>query len=190
MNITGPAPQSRENDRIDQANDRTGLCLSDALDRHRLITAVVITDQIEPETLGRFVEHPLRGFGFLEQFANFGLRRHLDDQRPVEKRDHLIHFDEIARVCHRNDEGGSLDGERHKVVAEHQINGRRAQQLHIQMSVFQVYELVPVALGQGPRVFGPVYFPARIIYRTDGLFLLHDALPGRGTLAREPGNQC
>ena len=104
MNVAGSPLERGKDDRVHQPDDRTGLFLRDLLDRDRFVAALVFTNQLELEAFGRFLQHALRGFRFLQQVLNFGKRSDIDDQRPAEQRRDFVDDDEIARIRHRNDE--------------------------------------------------------------------------------------
>ena len=86
VDVTGAALERGEDDRVHEPDDRTRFFLGDLFDRDGLVTGFVFTYQIELESFRRFFQHPLRGFGFLQQVLNFRKRRNVDDQGPPEKR--------------------------------------------------------------------------------------------------------
>ena len=81
VNIAGSPLERREDDRVDQADDRAGFFLRDLFDRDRFVAALIFTNELQLETFGRLFQHALRGFRLLQQILNFGKRRNLDDQR-------------------------------------------------------------------------------------------------------------
>ena len=158
VNITGPPLERRKNDRVDETNNRAGFFLRDLFDRDRLFTAFVFANKIQLETLGRLFQHALRRLRFLQQVLDFRERSDFDGERTAQQRRHFIDHHEIARIRHGDHERRSFDPQRNDIVAEHQIDLNRPEQLEIEMNPFEIDKLVAVPLCQPLRGSAVFFF--------------------------------
>ena len=149
------APLERvEDGRVDQLDDRRDVAVGgrEAVDRQRLVLIVLVADHVEREALGHLFEHALRLLGLLEQIGDLRERRHLDAQLLVEQQRQLVDQPQVARIGQGDIERAVLRVQRHEVVAEHQIDRDRAEQLVIDRPFAQVDVFAAVASRQRVRL--------------------------------------
>ena len=101
------------------------------VDGERLVRVAFFADHVEREAFGDLFEHALRLLGLLEQLGDLRERGDLDAQLLVQQQGQLVDQVEVARIGERDIERPVLRLHRHEVVAEHQVDRDRAEQVVI-----------------------------------------------------------
>ena len=152
VNVGGAALESGEDGGVDQADDGADVFFAgQLLDGDVFVGVFVAGEHVEGEPFAGFVEHALRLLGFLQQVGNLRERGHAGDDAMAEQAGDLVEHHQARRVADRNHQrvGLLLDG--HEVVAEHQLDRHRAQQVVLDLEVLQVDELGVIARAPAPR---------------------------------------
>ena len=153
MDVGGATFESREDGGVDQPDDGTDVFVAgQLLDGDVFVGGSVFAgDDVEGEPFAGFVKHALRLLGLLQQVSDLRERGDARDDAMAEQAGDFVEHHEPRGIADRNDEhiGLLLDG--HEVVAEHQFHGHRAQQVVLDLEVFQINKLGVIACCQAPQ---------------------------------------
>jgi len=94
----------------------------------------------------------LRRLRLLEDLLDRGGGPDHDVDGRAEQQLELVDHENVGRVGHDDLEAGGGAHPRHEVVAEHQVDRDRAEQLGVDLEVLEIDVLDPDALGQAPRL--------------------------------------
>ena len=172
---------------VHQLDDRR-LIGGEAVDRERLFPGlVVLEDDLDPELLRRLFEHALRRLALLEDLLDRAGRADDDLDRGAEQELELVDHEHVGRIGDDDLQAGRGAIPRDEVVAEHQVDGDRAEELGVDLEVGEIDVLDADPLGEPPRLelLGED-FPAGL--RVDQNARPPRLIPRRTSTIRPPGS--
>ena len=146
MDIAGAALNRVEEGRVDEFDDRRRIG-GDLVEREDLLAFFVLLNQLDPEVLGRLVEHPLHALGLLQDLLDGSTRADLGLHGPTEQGLELVHLDDVRRVRHDDDEAPVLLRLGDEEIAEHELEGHGPEEVVVDPEARDVDELEPVHTG-------------------------------------------
>ena len=152
MNIGGAAFERGEDRGIDQPDDRADVFFAgQLLDRDVFVGVVFASEHIEREPFAGLVEHALRLLRLLQQIGDLRERGDAGDDAMTEQAGNFVEHHQPRRIAYGDDEHVRLLLDGHEVVAEHQFDGHRAQQVVLNFEVLQIDELGVIAKRRALR---------------------------------------
>ncbi len=122
----------------------------DLVDREDLVPFLVLPEELDLEGLGGLLEDPLGPLAPLEGLLDGRGGPHRGLDRGLENEAQLVHHRDVGGVRHHQHEALSLPAVGQEVVAEHQLDRNRLQDLGVGGEGGHVHELEPVAPGELP----------------------------------------
>src|SRR5215475_1441982 len=149
VNVGGAFFERRENDGVDQFDDRRHLVAREPVQIEDLFTLLGFLDQRDAETFGRLLEDALRGVALAQNALDRVPRRHLDLEGDPQLGLQFVEQHEIRRIGHGDDHMAVFATHRNELVPQHQIHRERLHERIIHRGIFQLDEFQAIALGQG-----------------------------------------
>ena len=99
VNIARPSLQRGEDGGVDEADDRTDVLFRrKTFDRDGLVPGLVLTHDVEGETLGSLIEYTLRLFCLFENLFDLHQRRDFGLHPLVQQQANLVDHHQLARI--------------------------------------------------------------------------------------------
>ena len=150
VNVGGAALESGEDGGVDQADDGADVFFAGQLLNGDVFVGVFVAgEHVEGEAFAGFVEHALRLLGLLEQIGDLRERGYAGNDAMAEQAGNLIEHHQPRGIADGDDQRVVLLLDGHEVVAEHQFDGDGAQQVVLNLEVFQVDEFGAIAPAPG-----------------------------------------
>ena len=167
MDVRRAALDGVEENGVDETDDgrRVG---GDAVDGEDLLPVLRLLHQLHAEALGRFVEYPLGGLRFLQDFGDPVCRGHRHLERPRERQLDLVEADHVGWVGHDHVQGLSVALQREELIPQHHLHRYGAEELGVDVKLVQWVKGQIEALGQRPSVL--------LLFLLLGLLVEHDEL--------------
>ena len=137
MDVRGAALEGGEDGGVDEADDRADVLIAgQLLDGDALVFGgIVTTEYVEGEAFAGFIEYALRLLGLLEQVGDLREGCDASDDAVAEKAGDFVEHHQAGGIADCNHHGISLLLDGHEVVAEHQFDGNRAQQVVLDFEI-------------------------------------------------------
>ena len=145
VDVAGAPFERVEDRRIDQTDDRRDVGIAGQLVDGKGLAGVFGANDVENEALGDFFENALRLLGFLQQIVDLRQRRDVDAQLLAQQQGDFVQFRELPRVGDGDFQRAVPLHHGHEVVAEHQIDGDRPEQVAVDVDVIEIDVAVAVA---------------------------------------------
>ena len=154
VNVAGAPLERVEDGGVHQLDHRRdiGIAGREAVDRKRFVGVVFVADHVQRKALGDFLENALGLLGLFKKVGNLRERGHAHAQLLAEQHRQLVDQVQISRIGDGDFECSVLRLNRHKVVAEHQIDRDGVEQVVVDAGFFEVHKLVVIAGRQGARL--------------------------------------
>src|SRR6185437_12931492 len=149
VDVAGAALERGVNGRVHQLDDGVDVPVGgEALDRNGLVAGLLGMQDIEGEALGRLLEHALRLLILLEDLLDLPRRGHPHGDAAAQQQPDLIHHHQLSGIGAGTDRGPLVRGQRHEIIAEHQLDWHRSEQVGRDGMRLEIPQRAVVAAGQ------------------------------------------
>ena len=151
VDVGGATLERGEDGGVDQADDGADVFIAGQLFDGDVFVgiAVIAGDDVEGEAFAGFVEDALRLFGLLEQVGDLRERGDARDDAVAKEAGDFVEHHEARGIADRDDEHIGLLFDGHEVVAEHQFHRNGAEEVVLDLEVFEINKFGAIACRQG-----------------------------------------
>ena len=153
VDVTRAPLQPGKDDGIHQPDHGADVpLLHQVLERKPFPGSLLLADHVQPKFLRGLVQHPLGGFGFLQEITHLAGRGHAHHQLPVELHFQLIQPGQIGGVGHHDHQLVVVRLQRQKLVMEHRVQRDGAEQFRVRTPIPQIHKFEMITGRQLARL--------------------------------------